>query len=151
MSVERRCANCGVEYKSPTKSAYCILCRQLNPSLQELCVFSARSKYGEDSFFGHKVPYCETHQCFDCNNNVPEIKKEKPWKSKHITFINFWFLKVDYNSGGSVLGRCGGGWAYKIGVMGARDCMVIELTFITIRVYFKKQRGNNGNNIKLHN
>lgn len=56
------------------------------------------------------------------------------WACKKTYLINWKYLKVRYNHGGAAMGRCGGGWVYKFGIMGGKCSTVIELTWITIRI-----------------
>lgn len=51
------------------------------------------------------------------------------------------FLSITYNEKDPIWGRSGGGWLWKLGVMGGSSEVLFDLTFFTIRINFKG-RGN---------
>jgi len=62
---------------------------------------------------------------------------ERPWHStSHTKTFRVGRLKLtlQYNGNDGWMGRCGGGWLYKFGIMGGKSEVCIELTWLTIRV-----------------
>lgn len=69
----------------------------------------------------------------------------KPWTSRRKYYrgkLGRVKFSLSLNSTDSVMGPCGGGWAYKFGVMGTRKEICIELTWITLRVSWRKENSN---------
>jgi hypothetical protein len=69
------------------------------------------------------------------------MAKFKTWGADHTTLLNLGrYGYVQYNHGGAAMGRCGGGWLFKFGIMGGPTSVVIELTWITIRIVFRPEK-----------
>lgn len=63
------------------------------------------------------------------------------WGARHIPIVKLGrFLLIEYNCGGSFMGRCGGGWAFKFAIMGGGSTICIELTIITIRINWSRKK-----------
>lgn len=64
-----------------------------------------------------------------------------PWHSTRIEkAFRIGRLKITftYNRNDGCMGRCGGGWFYKFGIMGGKSEVCIELTWVTIRASWRK-------------
>lgn len=69
-------------------------------------------------------------------------KSSKNWTSTRKYYrakLGRFKFSLSLNSTDSVMGPCGGGWAYKFGIMGGRTEVCIELTWITLRMSWRKE------------
>lgn len=61
-----------------------------------------------------------------------EVAAQRTWR------IGRFHATFRMTKGNGVMGRLGGGWAWKLGIMGARRELCMELLFFTLRFHFKK-------------
>lgn len=77
-------------------------------------------------------------------SNIGQIQKVKPWHSsihflKTVTIFGY-AVKFEMRKNDGWMGRLGGGWAWKLGILASRNDVVFELFVMSIRITKRRNK-----------